>query len=482
MATVNPLGSLAGPARRHAGAAVRVGAVGGTARADVDGSGSVGPAGASWRLEWWVGADDRWRVPREEAAVRQRRVGGVPVVETAMRVPGGDAVARAYGVGGDPDGIVVEVENASAAPFALALVLRPADPGGSPPGGGGSAVHRPPGPGGALSWVAADGPRVEVDGSHRLLVPRPPMRWATGRAGTGSCRATVLAGEAFADAFGGPGGRVSDPDGRLEVALVFPVAHRTTFRSLLTTAGAEVPLGDAVPGRALAGLATAADAARGWSTLLDRGMRATLPDDRTDELLTAARAAVLLDPPADAAAMAVLEDWGLDAEAAEVWARLGLRARRAARRRPPVPAAPEAALAAAVASASPAATWDAGPVAFLRALHDVLVDDGRGGSRREPAVALLPALPSAWIGAPLEVHHAPTRAGRVSYALRWHGGHPLLMWEVDTSRRRPGPGPLLRAPALDPGWSTRATTGDALLGHHPDHSAPPGDPGDPGDP
>jgi len=510
MPTVNPLGSLAGPSRRALDAPVRVGTAGGTARAAVDGAGAVSPDGSGWRLDWWVGADDRWHVPREEAAVRRRRIGGGPVVETAMRVPGGDAVARTFGIGGDPDGIVFEVENASAAPFALALVLGPAAGGASAEGpaggasgagrdsGGGDADGRGTRPsGGSLHRVSADGSRLDVDGSHRLLVARPPMRWASGRAGTSACRETVVGGAAFADGFGGRDGRVADDSGGLEVALLFPVAHRATFRCLVTPtphgprrggsaepglgAGGVPPGPDDVPARFLAGLPSAADAARGWSTLLDRGMRAALPDDRTSELLSAARAAVLLDPSADAATMTVLEDWGFDTEAVEVWSRLGIRARRSARRRLPSPAAPEAALAAAVASASPMATWAAGPVPFLRALRDVLVDDRPGVAGSDGAVAVLPALPEPWVGAPLEVHDVPTRAGLVSYALRWHGGHPLLMWEVDPgpaasrSRVRSGSGPLLRAPALDPAWSTREPSGDVLLGHHHDHPEPGGE-------
>ena len=52
----------------------------------------------------WIGADDRWRIPANEVAVRQHRIADAPVVETAMRVPSGDALHRVYGVAGDGDG------------------------------------------------------------------------------------------------------------------------------------------------------------------------------------------------------------------------------------------------------------------------------------------------------------------------------------------------------------------------------------------
>ena len=88
------------------------------------GVGGVAPAHAGWVLEWWVGADDRWHVPTEERAVRQHLVGGAPVVETAMRIPSGDAVHRVWAVPG-PGGptVVVEVENTSPVPVALALAV-----------------------------------------------------------------------------------------------------------------------------------------------------------------------------------------------------------------------------------------------------------------------------------------------------------------------------------------------------------------------
>src|SRR5688572_19537561 len=100
-------------------------------RAMVDGSGRVAPGGRGWLLDWWIGAEDRWHQPSREAAVRQQLVGASPVVETRVKVPSGDAVARCYGARGSAgeDLVVVEVENASKVPVALALVVRAADGG-----------------------------------------------------------------------------------------------------------------------------------------------------------------------------------------------------------------------------------------------------------------------------------------------------------------------------------------------------------------
>ena len=72
-------------------------------------------------LRWFVAAEDRWHVPSVEPAVRQRRVDGTPVVETRLRIPDGDAVARAWAVADHGGLIVIEVENESPLPFAVAF-------------------------------------------------------------------------------------------------------------------------------------------------------------------------------------------------------------------------------------------------------------------------------------------------------------------------------------------------------------------------
>jgi hypothetical protein len=67
-----------------------------------------------------------------------------------------------------------------------------------------------------------------------------------------------------------------------------------------------------------------------------------------------------------------------------------------------------------------------------------------------------------WLGQGLEVHDAPTRHGRVSFAVRWHGDRPALLWHLE-----PHPsvdGARLTAPGLDPTWSTTELRGEALLG------------------
>jgi hypothetical protein len=219
-------------------------------------------------------------------------------------------------------------------------------------------------------------------------------------------------------------------------ALVYPVAHRTRIRIA-------VSLARRPGGIDLSALPAADDVARGWAAQLRRGLRVDLPDDQLQQSVEVARADVLLTRRD----VATLEDWGFDDEAAAVWSSLGLRARRQAQRRSDRPA-----------------SWseveqgrEHGGVDLLAALRSMLVHETDDG------VALLSELPPSWAGQPLEVHEAPTRAaGRVSYAVRWHGERPALLWEcerLDTT---------VRAPGLDPAWTTSELRGDALLGRSVD--------------
>src|SRR5207244_3026180 len=97
-----------------------VGNVGSDREAIVDPRGLVTPWFDGWSLDWWVGADDRWHFPSREVSVRQRLVDDAPVVETVMRVPGGDAVERVYAVQEQEELVVVEFETASSLTSGLA--------------------------------------------------------------------------------------------------------------------------------------------------------------------------------------------------------------------------------------------------------------------------------------------------------------------------------------------------------------------------
>jgi hypothetical protein len=74
---------------------------------------------------------------------------------------------------------------------------------------------------------------------------------------------------------------------------------------------------------------------------------------------------------------------------------------------------------------------------------------------------LLPKWPAAWWGLPVEVHDLPTRHGRISFAVRWHGERPALLWQLDAGERSEEI--ELTASGLDPAWRGSGQRGEALL-------------------
>jgi hypothetical protein len=198
-----------------------LGTVDAGAIAEVDGAGMVRMRGADWSLDWWVGAEDRWHHPSVEAAVRQSSPGDAPVTETAMRVPGGDVVHRAYAVRasspGDGDqrweesAVVVEVENLTSVPVALAFVVRPVTLDDE----------------GRIDMVESDGPVVRVDGRVAMVLTRAPARAAHGPLGE---PAGMLE---RGDDVDGVRVMADARDGSPEVAFVIPLTHSATARVML---------------------------------------------------------------------------------------------------------------------------------------------------------------------------------------------------------------------------------------------------------
>ncbi len=353
-------------------------------------------------VDWWVGADDRWHLPAREVATSQRRVGAAPVTHTAVRVPGGEVVQRAYGAAVASGGVVVlDIENGSPTPLTIALVVRI----------------------GAAAAITVDGPSLRIDGRPVLVMSRGPRAWAAGE----STVEMVTGGSARTDP-------IEPQQGPIELALLFPVPHRTSLRVALGEANGvdprSLPDADAV--------------GRGWDLQLERGLQAALPRPIGD-LVDAARADLLLCATRVPAVVAALEDWGFDHEAASGWGGLGWRARRRARRREH-PADPWAAVRVSDASGDPAG--------FLEALRSALVHERPG------ALELLPGFPPEWLGQSITVDDVPLRSGSLSFAVRWHGARPALLWDAP-------PGLELRAPALDPAWSSSVPAGETLLAEPP---------------
>ncbi len=498
---------------RRSGRSTTIGNLDARWRAAVDPAGLLTLVDAEWSLDWWIGAEDRWHLASREVAVRQSLQGGSPVVETRLRVPSGDAVHRAYAAR-DATGaevIVVEIENSSKLPFAVALALRPHTQ---------SAVGR-------IDDLAVDGTSVRVDGTEVMVLPRSPGRMALSD-GSADSAAVVFAGAAEPAA----ATEVRCPSGMAQGALLFPLAHTAVLRVVLPG-----PRGSQAGPIDPAQVPTAAQVASGWSTQAGQGARIEVPDRRLRDAVAASTRHLLLGQgtPAVAAALdlvgfpdeaaralladparlartaapgaalhAVARHWELTrdndfaARAVEVVAALvpilrrstdpvdqalGARAlcgvarlldaagqpraaRDAERVASAVPAgvrpAAAAALAELLSTAGSTWTWpgiatghdpDAN-AALVTLVRNLLVDDAG------PGLHLSAAVPETWLGQGWELHDAPTSHGRLSYAVRWHGDRAALLWHLEPHDQ---PVPVTITTGLDPGWSTADAKGEALL-------------------
>ena len=406
-----------------------VGTIASGVTAQVDERGTVAPVDARWTLGWWIGADDRWHRAEREIAVRQQLVDDTPVVETAMRVPGGDIVQRVFGVrAGDDDAVVVSFENTSSVPVALTVVL--------------DGVRK----------LGVDGAVVHVDRRPVLWFEKAPVRFAAGK-DVEAVAAVVTTGDA---------GDAPVTLRRGAAAFVLPLAHRTTT---------SVVIGSSAP----QGIPTVEQVVRGWKAQSDRGMRVVVPDAQLESTIDAGRRLALLAQD-DAL---VLARYGYRDEAVAVAERqapdIAAAADRLARSRTPDPVAlrdaaevlalageeqaAEIARRAAASSADAAASPDRAPRAELLDIRDRLLRETDHG------VAVCNVVPDDWLGQGIEVHDAPTRFGPVSFAVRWHGDRPALLWDAPEGIR-------ITAPGLDATWSSDKPKGDALLSP----VAPPGTP------
>jgi hypothetical protein len=370
-------------------------------RASITERGAIEPWDDGPALNWFVAADDRWHVAAQETSVRQRRVEGTAVTETRLRVPGGDVVQRIFSVA-DAGGLTIaEFENES--PMAVAVAFDRRD-------------------------VLTDRPIGEV-----------------------------------------PIEGIELPAG----AFVLPLGHRASARVALVH---ERQRTGPIP----AGVATMTQVVRGWLSLTERASRFVLPDGERGataaESVTAERCEIVLGAIPRAA-----DDPAGFAIALGELVRMG---------EPPDHWMPE--LVDAVAAIGPVGGWDAdvaleaaGRILAVageqRARRDLDRIVARRSSARPPADppvdppagvrsiawletrlaragALLPVgMPGDWLGRSVEVYGVPTAPdSSVSYAIRWHGERPAVLWEQIG-------GPVeLSAPVVAPEWRSSEVTGEAL--------------------
>lgn len=366
-------------------------------RASITEWGALEPWDDTASLNWFVAADDRWHIPADEQSVRQRRIEGTAVTETRVRVPSGDVVQRIFSVADGGGLTIVEIENESTMPVAIAFDRRD---------------------------VLTERPVVDV-----------------------------------------PIEGIELPEG----AFVLPLGHKAAVR-------VGVVHGVQRSGPLPAGIASMMQVVRGWLGLTERASRFVLPEGERGatlaETVTAERCEIALGsiPRAgDDAAGFVL--------ALNELVRMG---------EPPNHWMPE--LVDAVERLGPQPGWDA-DVALAAGRHVLHLADERRARRdlakivakRSPsdmpaavpagvrAIAwlesriasgadLLPAgMPAEWLGQSLDVYGVRTVDGSsVSFAIRWHGERPAVLWE------QTGAAVALTASTLAPEWTSSDTTGETL--------------------
>ena len=398
---------------------------------------AVGVRGAAWsagvsawgdlfvedqeRLRWFIAADDRWYRPSRETTVRQREVSGVPVIETRIKVPGGDAVQRVYGVANFGGAIVVEIYNDSSLPFAVAFDR------------GDIATMREPSPTGVQGIDLPAGSVVFPVGHHATM------------------RAAIL--------INGDSRQISA--GELESLPSFEQVERgwlaalqissrvdvpdLSWSSVLTSQRCKVLLSNS------AELTESSDINLVVDLLLDRAERVRLgdkPAQWVDEVAVATerilkqcaktQSVQWFEERALLGAGMVLnragESRGLQ-DFVSVWSRLA-----------------EAGRISGLALASPEI---AGTVRQIAWIESQLV-----AQRRDGVIEICPCgIDKSWLGVNFECHKLLASPEHViSYAVRWHGEKPALLWEID------GPvGAKVAASAIDRTFSSTEMRGETLL-------------------
>lgn len=370
-------------------------------RATVDGNGTLHPHDGTRPLAWHVAGDDRWYSPESEPTTRQKWYAGYPVVETRMRVAGGDVVQRIYCVADSGGLTVAEFENETTLPVAIALTR------------GDLLTTR------EVAHNPARGIDLPADSVVLPLGHKSTVRVGLSHAGTGPGRlpddvaahqSVVRGWETACDV----ASRLNLPDHTV-VATVARVRSDILLGEVTGDVAIEaVRLGEKSP-----------DAIVGVVELVQRRLKSekragTLAWDTPHLLACAARACVLLDD--DVAA----------GDVGAAWLRL-----------------------ADTPIESPPIEMPTGLAAIAWAESLLAKGSPSGG-----LCALFPwGIPETWWGSSFDAHGLVGDAHRtVSFAVRWHGARPALLWEVNGS-----PGLVLSAAAADGSWHSAEASGETLL-------------------
>ena len=399
---------------------ITLGSTGQQARWSISPWGAITPWGQERpaTLDWYVAADDRWHVPAQEPTVRQERIEGTPVIETRVRVPDGDAVQRVWAVSDLGGTVIVEFENESPKPFAIALT-GPAVVTERPPAD--VPIHGIELPGDAI--VLPIGHRATV----RIAVPYPGATFPpAGLTQVPPALAVVRGWTRVVE----QASRLVLPDERLVHAVV---AARCDLLLEGPVDAADDPVGFLLD---VAELVRCGDAPEAWL------MEIVEPAERV-----ARAAAKGASPPVDvaaalqalAAAHVVAQRAGDERAAGDIDRTI----ERVVQKRADVD------VSAGVIASFADLRRSSSVGRFVRSIERRIVDRGQ---------FLTGGMPTAWLGNNFEVHGLPTSPSTTaSFAVRWHGERPAVLWEQQ------GDTPIeLSAPDIDPDWQTTDRSGETL--------------------
>ena len=400
---------------------------GGGWNAIVNERGSIRLNDGSPVLDWHIAADDRWHDPSTEPSVRQTRRAGVPVIETRLRIPGGDAIQRVYAVADAGGLVVIEITNESTLPIAVAFTRPDVVSSRTPSPRGAQGIELPAG---SVVFPVAHGSTLRValrapdsvvanvdverlpsfeqlqkgwlkavEQAGYVIVPEGAVAPLVARLRSD---ALILSGHEIEDWAIGAGGDCAND----------PVAYILTLQELLR-------MGEKLTGdSALIRFDHAARLAQCVETLLKENKKTPiLPWDVERALF---------------AAQFVFARMG-ESRAADDVAATQLRLSSAAE--PP--------------NVMPT---------DIRAI--AWVEEKMVAMQRDGSVQIFGrGIPRLWLGANLECHRvAVGPLHTVSFGIRWHGEKPALLWEVA------GPaGIKLTAGKCDPTWTSVEATGETLL-------------------
>ena len=400
---------------------------GGGWNAIVNERGSIRLNDGSPVLDWHIAADDRWHDPSTEPSVRQTRRAGVPVIETRLRIPGGDAIQRVYAVADAGGLVVIEITNESTLPIAVAFTRPDVVSSRTPSPRGAQGIELPAG---SVVFPVAHGSTLRValrapdnvvanvdverlpsfeqlqkgwlkavEQAGYVIVPEGAVAPLVARLRSD---ALILSGHEIKDWAIGAGGDCANDS----------VAYILTLQELLR-------MGEKLTGdSALIRVDHAARLAQSVETLLkDNKKVSILPWDVERALF---------------AAQFVFARMG-ESRAADDVAATQLRLSSAAE--PP--------------NVMPT---------DIRAI--AWVEEKMVAMQRDGSVQIFGrGIPRLWLGANLECHRvAAGPLHTVSFGIRWHGEKPALLWEVA------GPaGIKLTAGKCDPTWTSVEATGETLL-------------------